>query len=74
MSLPFVREFRLGKAGGDGVHPYLTPDGAFHGNGEPLLEIGTDDLWRPRERRQLEYTQRKRHGTPIDIEYLPMPQ
>ncbi len=67
MTLPNIREFRLGGPRGDGFHPYLNGDGAFLGDATPLLEKDTRGRWRPRSQRILESALSRGYGVPVDL-------
>lgn len=54
MSLPFVREFKLAGSGGDGRHSYVDKNGAFIGQGTPLLERDVRGQWKPRAEADIE--------------------
>jgi hypothetical protein len=67
MTLPFIREFRLGGSHGDGLHPYVNLDGAFLGRGVPILEEDESGRWRARPRSTLEKLFRVGYGVPVDL-------
>ena len=67
MSLPFVREFRLGGPRGDGRHAYVNQDGAFLGLRVPLLEKDELGRWRARHQPALEKLLGVGYGVPVDL-------
>ncbi|HEY1722644.1 MAG TPA: lysozyme [Magnetospirillaceae bacterium] len=61
-----IREFRLARGQPDGFSPFLSEDGAFLGNGLPLLErVGRQ--WRPRSERDLDGALAKASGSSARI-------
>ncbi len=69
MTLPFISEFKLGGSHGDGVHPYLNEEGAFLGNGLPLLEKNFRGRWQPRSRSLLERALSTHYGVPVNLDW-----
>lgn len=67
MGLPFIREFRLANAPGDGLHPYVDRHGAYIGKGVALLEKTFDGRWQPRRRRQLDWLLSKGYGRSVEL-------
>ncbi|HEY1722642.1 MAG TPA: lysozyme [Magnetospirillaceae bacterium] len=61
-----IREFRLARGWPDGLNPFLSEDGAFLGDGTPLLErVGHQ--WRPRTERDLDSVLAKAFGSSTRI-------
>jgi hypothetical protein len=69
MSQPFIREFKLGGAKGNGVHPYLNEYGAFLGDGTPLLEKDSLGRWQPRARPLLERSLSKSYRARANLDW-----
>jgi len=67
MTAPLIREFKLAGPEGDGFHPYLNAEGAFLGNGTPLLEMEPAGRWRPRAQPDLEKILSAGYGDAIPL-------
>lgn len=66
MPTPLIREFRLAKRGYDGANPFLSGDGAFLGDGTPLLEKDAGGRWRPLRPEGVAAGLAKSYGAPAD--------
>lgn len=69
MGLPFIREFRLANAPGDGLHPYVDRHGAYIGNGVALLGRTAGGRWQPRKRKQLDWLLSKGYGKTFELDW-----
>lgn len=69
MTNPLVTEYRLAGPNGNGRHPYLNGDGAFLGEGTPLLEKDQSGRWRPRPQSVLEKLLTTGYGIPVNLDW-----
>ncbi len=63
----FTQQFGLARSSDEGVLPYLSAQGAFHGQGVALLEKDAFGRWRPRAQSELKPILSAGYGFSVDL-------